>query len=489
MQFKLTSHRWTIEHVRLAARALVMSALLTLALNTALIPAKAYADVFDTDVFAGISLEQRGISPTLCPSISASSALLIDEDGRVLFERNPDQQQHIASVTKIMTAIVALEGFPLDTQVTVTEEAAKVGESSAGLQQGDTMTLEAALHALLIPSGNDAAISISDSLGALIRSSGGMAPEGYKLPLIQITQGMSDTEIFVAAMNAKAAELGMSNSLFANAHGLDTNSYDTEMYSTARDVATMVSHAMKNDTFRGIVAKETYELNVTHADGNPATIELKSTDMLIGKYDGACGVKTGYTDKAGRCFAGACCREDFDIYAIVLNCASTEQRFDDAKELYNWYYRNCVEYSLANSDVVAPVNLNGETMEVPIVAEVAHQSWLDKTVKATIADPCQTIEVFAFDGNVSQKVELNEVSGNVSVGQKLGTISYYQHNELILTVDVVAAENVPAPGIIENLKIAWERLWLNIDGEPTHAESVVLNETPLIYNRMPSNVL
>lgn len=489
MQRKPVSNRVSIQRVCLRVRALCMCAIVALCLGFASVPSKAFADVLDSDVLAGIPLEQRGVTPALCPNISASSAILMDENGRILFERNIDQQQHIASVTKIMTAIVALEGFPLDTKVTVTEEAAKIGESSAGLQQGDSMTLETALHALLISSGNDAAISISDSLGALLRSSNGVPPEGYKLPAIQITEGMSDTDIFVAVMNAKAAELGMSNSLFANAHGLDTNSYDTEMHSTARDVAIMAAYAMKNDTFRSIVANEAYVLNITKSDGASAAIELKSTDMLIGKYEGACGVKTGYTEKAGQCFAGACCREDFDIYAIVLNCASVQQRFDDAKELYNWYYRNCVEYALANSDVKAPVNLNGETVEAPIVAEVAHQSWLDKTVQATISNPEQTIDVFAFDGNVSQKVDFDDVSGNVTVGQKVGSISYYQHNELIATVDMVAAENVSAPTVIENLKIAWERLWLTIDGEPTYAESVVLNETPLIYNRMPSSAL
>lgn len=477
------------ERVRLLVRALMFSALVALCLCAPTFSLKAHADVLETDVLAGISVEQRGVSAALCPNISASSAILVDEEGRVLFERNVDQQQHIASVTKIMTAIVALEGFPLDTPITVTEEAASIGESSAGLQQGDTMTLETALHGLLISSGNDAAISISDTLGGLLRTSGGVAPEGYKLPTVQITEDMSNTDIFVAVMNAKAAELGMNDSLFANAHGLDTGSYDKEMHSTARDVANMAAYAMKNDTFRTIVAHEGYVLNVNRADGTPATIELKSTDMLIGKYDGACGVKTGFTEQAGQCFAGACCRDDYDIYAIVLNCASVEQRFDDAKQLYEWYYDNCVSYTLASSDVLAPVNLNGETLEAPIVAEVAHHSWLDQTVQATLADPKQSIEVFAFDGNISQEFSFDDVSGNVTVGQKLGTVSFYQHNELITTVDVVAAENVAAPGIIENLKIAWDRLWLNIKGEPTHAESVVLNETPLIYNRMPSSAL
>ena len=447
---------------------------------------RAYADVRMTDNLAGITVENRGVSAALCPTLDAERAILIDDTGKIWFERDADTQQRIASVTKIMTAIVALEYAPLDTQVTVTSEAAAIGESSAGLQQGDTMTLEQALNGLLISSGNDAAIAISDSLGALMLAEATSSAEGASAanPLLaNIDPSMDNVEAFVSAMNAKAAELGMTNSLFANAHGLDIGDYDVEMYSTARDVATISAYAMQNEVFRGIVSKDAYTMQVKKADGATASIDLKSTDRLIGSYEGACGIKTGYTESAGYCFAGACEREGQYLYAVILNSSSEFQRFDDAKALYEWYYGNWVDYELAQSDVYIPMSLDEGTREVPVVAEVSHKSWLDKTVQATLADPDATVKVFAFNGNVSQEISFQNVKGTVRAGDKVGTITYYQHNEVIATAEMVAAETVAAPGPLETLSIAWDRLWLGIKGEPDCAASVVLNQTPLIYSK------
>lgn len=463
----------------------------------------AFADVRLGDNLRGITVESRGISAALCPSADAEAAVLVDGDGEVFFERNADERRHIASVTKIMTAIVALEYAPLDTKVTVTEEAAGIGESSAGLAAGDVMTLEAALNGLLVSSGNDAAIAIGDSLGAMMKAAGTVhaassadasadagASSSSASPsdsganeATASLDGMSNVEAFVYAMNEKAADLGMEDSLFANPHGLDVGSYEAEMYSTARDVATMAAHAMENETFRGIVAQDAATLDVTRADGSPASLELKSTDRLIGVYDGACGIKTGYTEAAGYCFAGACSRNGEYLYAVVLGSSSESQRFTDAKALYEWYYGNWSDYSLANSDVTISCTLNGETRDVPVVAEVAHKSWLDKTVKATLADPDASLHVFSFDGNISQEVSFDDVKGKVKVGDKVGSISFYQHNELVATCDMVAAEEVAAPGSLETLKIAWRRLLLGIKGEADCAESLVLNQTPLIYDK------
>lgn len=478
----------------------LLSALLVASLCASMV-SPAYADVRGSDSLRGITVDSRGVSAALCPSADAASAVLVNEDGEVFFERNADEQRHIASVTKIMTAIVALEYAPLDTAVTVTEEAARIGESSAGLAVGDTMTLEAALNGLLVSSGNDAAVAIGDALGAMMKAAGSTrlavagadstdgamdgASSSVPNPDVQAVsfEGMSNVEVFVLAMNEKAAELGMANSLFANPHGLDVGNYEAEMYSTARDVATMSAYAMENETFRGIVAQDGAVLEVTRSDGSPAALELKSTDRLVGVYDGACGIKTGYTQAAGYCFAGACNRGGEYLYAVVLGSTSESQRFDDAEALYEWYYDNWHDYSLANSETKLACTLNGETREVPVVAEVAHKSWLDKTVKATLADPDASLRVFSFDGNISQEVVFDDVKGKVKVGDKVGSVSFYQHNEVIATCDMVAAEEVAAPGPLETLEIAWQRLMLGIRGEADCAESVVLNQTPLVYDK------
>lgn len=494
----LSDERQRVKGLVKRACAFFAAAALACAMLPIAAPATARADVRGTDSLRGITVGSRGLSAALCPSADAEAAFLVNDEGEVFFERNADEQRHIASVTKIMTAIVALEYAPLDTKVTVTEEAAAIGESSAGLAAGDTMTLEAALNGLLVSSGNDAAIAIGDTLGAMMKAAGSTRPitaaeesaagsssASAPNPDAQTVSfdGMSNVEVFVLAMNEKALELGMENSLFANPHGLDVGKYEAEMYSTARDVAAMSAYAMENETFRSIVSQDGALLNVTKADGTAASLELRSTDRLIGVYDGACGIKTGYTELAGYCFAGACNRNGEDLYGVVLGSSSESQRFDDAKALYEWYYGNWRDYSLANSDVKVSCTLNGETRDVPVVAEVSHKSWLDKTVKATLADPDASLHLFAFDGNVSQDVTFANVKGNVKVGDKLGSISFYQHNEVVTTCDMVAAEEVAAPGPLETLKIAWERLWRGVRGEADCAESVVLNQTPLIYDK------
>ena len=162
----------------------------------------AHADVRKADVVMGQTVDARGLAVAQCPNVAAEYVYLTDDEGTVYFERNAQAPTQIASITKIMTAIVALENAPLDTQVVVSGNAASVGESSADLQEGDVLTLEEALSALLVPSGNDAAVAIAETVGAL------MDPEG-------------GYDAFIAAMNAKAAELGCVDTVFTNPHGLD----------------------------------------------------------------------------------------------------------------------------------------------------------------------------------------------------------------------------------------------------------------------------
>ena len=200
-------------------------------------PAAAFAEVLESDEIGNKTVAARGLSADACPDIEATHAMLVGSDGTVYFSRDVNAEVKIASLTKIMTAVVALENAPLDLTVTVDNEAATVGESSAGLLEGDTMSLETALYALMVPSGNDAGIAIAKSVGAHMS---GDASTGY--------------DTFIAAMNAKAADLGMSHSVYTNPHGLDFDAFgDENLHSSARDVATLVSYAMQNDTFRGIV--------------------------------------------------------------------------------------------------------------------------------------------------------------------------------------------------------------------------------------------
>ena len=288
-------------------------------------------------------------------------------------------------------------------------------------------------------------------------------------------------EAFVAAMNAKAAELGMTETLFSNPHGLDIGAYDNEMYSCARDVALMSAYAMGNETFRSIVSKESAQITVTRADGKPQVIDLQSTDRLLGTYEGACGIKTGYTEAAGNSFAGACDRGDGLLYAIVLGSPSEDARFQDTETLFNWVYDNRVSYALAHSPETVASAADGGA-EVPLIARVSHSAWPDRTVAATFADPSAAVEVFAPEGNVSQEIVAEELTGSVAAGDVVGVANFYQGNELVASQDLIACEDSPAPGFLEGIGIWWNRLWGNDAPAPTE----VVNETPLIYSKSSS---
>lgn len=434
---------------RLSAACLAAAALLWA------FPATAFGEVRPTDEVLSQSVEQRGLADAACPDIQAENALLIDDAGTVYFARDAHEPVKIASITKVMTAIVALENASLDTEVVVDAEAAGVRESSAGLVEGDRMSLETALYALMVPSGNDAAVAIAKTVGALL--------PGY--------DGGDAQAAFVEAMNAKAAELGCEDTVYTNPHGLDAGAFASDCHSTASDVGLVVSYAMENETFRTVVDAGDTTITVATAAGGARDIALVSTDELIGVYDGICGVKTGTTEEAGYCFAGAAVRDEGSFYSVVLNSPQSQTRFDDTVALLDWAYGNIVQKRLINT--ASSVSVNGE--QLPLVAEVAHQGWPAATVDATVADPDLAVEVFALEGPIEQDVSYEDLEGDVAEGDVVGHITFSQAGETVAECDLIAAEAVPAPNVFQEIGVWFDRLVRSLQGQPETATSTCLN--------------
>lgn len=447
--------------------AVLLSASLAL---TALSTPIAHAEVNRSDIIVGRTLEEQNLSITQAPNIEAQSALVISEDGTVYFERNADEERKIASITKVMTAIVALENTDLNTDITVSETAASVGESSAELQVGDVLELSDAIKGLLVLSGNDAAQAIAETIGAQLRQANGLVSSTPE----------EAVEAFVDKMNETAATIGMTHSVFRNPHGLDDEGYEGDHHSSARDVALMVAHAMKKQVFRESVNKPTDTIAVIRS-GESVSIDMTSTDILLGEYEGACGVKTGFTDQAGYCFAGAVNRGAGDVYTVVLNAPDDASRFGDTRTLFDWYYTHLISYPLVHS---AETTQDGS----PLIAAVAHDDWVDKTVPATLADPDLALTVFDLEGNISQEPIFYKLTGSVQKGQKVGELIFKQHNKELTRVDLVAAEDVPAPGILESLGIWWDKFLRGFTDAPTQAESILYNTTPLIVDKTKTTV-
>lgn len=418
------------------------------------VPAPALAERLGTDVICGQAVSDSGIAESDAPDLTCSHAIVVGQDGTVYFERDADAEVKIASITKVMTAVVALENAKLTDTVTVDHVAATVGESSANLAEGDTMPLSEALKGLMVPSGNDAAIAIATSVGALIDPS-----------------SANPYQTFVDAMNKKASELGLSHTVYSNPHGLDDGQWAGELHSTARDVATLFAYAMKNKDFRAIEEDTNDVISVTGADGAQRQIELHRTNKTLEK-NGNIGGKTGSTDTAGECFVGAYTRDQGgEIYAVNLGSTSNDARWSDALALANWYYDHVVAYPVATS---ARTTAEGE----PLMARVVLSDWSDKKLDVTVGDSSQTVELFSLAGKVSEKDDLKAVAGAVTKGQEVGTLKVYQGKKRVATAKLVAAEDQAAPSPFEWFMVHVDRLVRAVMGEPEEDQVQAFYTTP-----------
>jgi serine-type D-Ala-D-Ala carboxypeptidase (penicillin-binding protein 5/6) len=259
--------------------------------------------------FAGVAADSQ--APTLpLIAVSARSALLLDPDtGHVYLAANAEQEVPMASTTKIMTALVALSFGRLDAPITVGADAASLvgtGASVAFLSQGDVLTLRQLLYALLLPSGDDAAVAIADGVA-----------------------GSQDR--FVRLMNLEAALLGLGHTHYANVHGLDAPGH----YTTARDLATLTAAALHSPTFAAVVATATYKLSPS---GTHHGYTWHTTDNLLttAPYPGVLGVKTGFTGGAGYCLVFVATRPYGRLLGVLLGEPTEDRRFSDAAALLTW---------------------------------------------------------------------------------------------------------------------------------------------------------
>ena len=248
-----------------------------------------------TDVLTGSIPPEGGVIevgantslPTPPSAVSAHGAVLMEaSSGTVIYQKNQDLRLPMASTTKIMTALVAIEHLPLDTLITVTEQSVGVEGSSIYLVAGEVLTLEDLLYALMLESANDAAETIAIAVAGSLSA-------------------------FADLMNQKAASLGLSNTHFVNPHGLDAEDH----YTTAAELATLTVSALENPDFQRICATKRHVIPLSGTDG--ARVLVNHNKLLSG-YDGCIGVKTGYTKKTGRCLVSAAEREGVRLVAVTL---------------------------------------------------------------------------------------------------------------------------------------------------------------------------
>ncbi|NLC46030.1 MAG: LysM peptidoglycan-binding domain-containing protein [Firmicutes bacterium] len=239
--------------------------------------------------------------------LDATSAVLMDADsGQVLFAKDAHRQVAPASLTKMLTALVAVKGWDLDLPIKVSPSAARTGGTRVGLAAGSEIQLESLVWGLLLRSGNDAARAIAQGLAG-------------------------SEEAFVEQMNRAARRLGANSSNFVNPHGLSAPGH----LSTAYDLALIAKALLEEETLARIVRSE--EEVVRWGGGKR---EIKNINRFVREYPGAIGIKTGYTDEAGFCLASAAEQDGRRLIAIVLGCSSSNARYHDSMRLLNQGFAN-----------------------------------------------------------------------------------------------------------------------------------------------------
>lgn len=257
-------------------------------------------------------------------TVSAKSAIVIDKlTGKVLYEHNAYEKLPMASTTKIMSALLTAESGGIDKRFTVDKDAIKVEGSSMGLVPGDKVTKRILIYGMLLPSGNDAANAAAVSVSGSVQK-------------------------FVQLMNDKAKALGLSDTHFVTPSGLDDDT--DEHYSTSYDMARLASFALDNGIFREICGVSSAKLSF----GDPPYDRwLVNTNKLLSSLDGVIGVKTGFTDKAGRCLVSACERNGTTLICVTLN---DRNDWADHKAMYEHCFEKCSETKLEyKNDITVPV--------------------------------------------------------------------------------------------------------------------------------------
>ncbi len=355
--------------------------------------------------------------PVDAVSISARYACLMDaQTGKVIFEKNGYETHSMASTTKIMTALLALEKSGADSMVKVSPNAAGTEGSSIYLSSGETLSMEELLYGLMLESGNDAAIAIAEHIGGSV-------------------------ENFARMMTDRAHAIGAKNTAFQNPNGLDAQGH----YTTAYDLALITREALENPKFAEIVAtkKKTYP-----KDGDKKARYFSNHNRLLSSYPGCIGVKTGFTKKTGRCLVSAATKNHTTLICVTLNAPND---WSDHKSLLDYGFSATNSRPLVLKDMVLksiPVK-NGSSQTVELLATEDFYLAVDEK---------EGLSKVKLEYRLPQKVEAPILCGSV-----LGELSISYDNRLLCKMDLKAAVDIsfrepPKANVMENFKKFFDNL-------------------------------
>ncbi len=328
------------------------------------------------------------------PSVSAESAVLIElSSGEVIYSKNADSRLPMASTTKIMTALTALESCDISKKIRVSPQAVGVEGSSVYLYPNESLTLEELMYAMLLESANDAAAAIAIEVGGSIES-------------------------FAEMMNDKARRMGLEDTHFENPHGLDGETH----YTTAHELALIAREAFSNEIFKKIVSTQKKTIPLNETEGVRLLI---NHNKLLRSYEGAVGIKTGFTKKSGRCLVSAATRDGLTFIAVTLNAP------DDWRD-----HTELLDYGFSLYEARTLCEIGSFSYIMPAVGGDGDHVMLENTQKITLVMPRSATDIKCV-------VELPRFCyAPVHSGDVLGKLVFYLDGEKIAESDIAAKTSI-----------------------------------------------
>ena len=378
------------------------------------------ADDVDNEVDFEDTIEVTASNVSELPKTNSRRYIVYDRISKsMIIGKNEDVKSAMASTTKIMTTIVILEKADLNEKVTVSAKAGGTGGSRLGLKRGDKASVRDLLYGLMLRSGNDAAVALAEHVGGSVKG-------------------------FAELMNEKAIELGLTNTHFVTPHGLD----DANHYTTALELAKLTDYAMDNETFAKIVGTKSTTIYI-----NNQPRQINNTNELLGVLNGVVGVKTGFTNNAGRCLVTETKRNNMDIITIVLEADTKKDRTKDSVNLIEYTFSKYKMYNL-EEQIIEEFNKWKNINEKRILIIKGKQS----NPKLALGAIEKAIIPICDNDKIEYSINaLTEAKAPVEQWNVMGTLTVKLNGKILENIDIVNVNEVQKRDWKDYFKIVLNR--------------------------------
>ncbi len=348
------------------------------------------------------------------PKINSRFAIILDRNNKcILYGKNENTKTKMASTTKIITSLIVIENTNLNDIVEISSKAAGTGGSRLKISKGDKITVRDLLYGLMLRSGNDAAVALAEYVGGSV-------------------------EGFAELMNKKAEELGLVNTHFVTPHGLDSE----EHYTTPYELAILTDYALKNETFANIVNTKTCNINI-----NGYSRTISNTNELLGNLSGVYGVKTGFTNGAGRCLVTSIKRGNLDVICVVLGADTKKIRTIDSINLIEYTFKN-----FQKVDIKTKVEEGFNNWKNINSGRINIEKGIKNEINLKLGE--YNLESYTIKNNTEHKfkVQINadfNLVAPIEENARIGSLVLLYENNEILSVDILTTDSIRKKNIID----------------------------------------